>query len=131
MSPANMVAKRRSVDGEKDAYLGAQALVNINNPKVGDNQYSTAQIWVEGGPSDHVSTLQAGWAVSPQLLGDNQTRLFVNSNPDVQHEEGCFNLQNCHRLLQFNEKFSLGQAMTPVSVYDGDQYATFFYSISR
>ncbi|KAI3830964.1 hypothetical protein MKX03_010262, partial [Papaver bracteatum] len=57
-------------------------------------------------------------------------RLFVCSNADVQHEEGCFNLQNCHGLLQFDEKFSLGQAMIPVYVYDGDQYATFFYNIS-
>ncbi|KAI3944638.1 hypothetical protein MKW98_021096 [Papaver atlanticum] len=124
--PGQHVAQRRSVDGAKDAYLGAQALININNPKVGDNQYSAAKIWVEGGPSDHVSTLQAGWAVSSQLLGDNQTRLFVYSNPDVQHEEGCFNLQNCYGFLQVDEKFSLGQAITLVSVYDGDQYATFF-----
>ncbi|KAI3996133.1 hypothetical protein MKX01_031487 [Papaver californicum] len=124
--PGQHVAQRRSVDGAKDAYLGAQALIKIDNPRVGDNQYSSAQIWVEGGPPDHVSTLQAGWAVSPQLLGDNQTRFFVYSNTDVQHEQGCFNLQNCYGFLQVDETVSLGQVITPVSVYHGTQYAMFF-----
>ncbi|MCL7029195.1 hypothetical protein MKW94_017866, partial [Papaver nudicaule] len=64
--------------------------------------------------------------VSPQLLGDSKTRFFVYSNPDVQHEQGCFNLQNCHGFLQVERSISLGQEITPVSVTGGPQYALFF-----
>ncbi|KAI3894977.1 hypothetical protein MKX03_027997, partial [Papaver bracteatum] len=75
--PGQHVAQRRSVDGGKEAYLGAQALIKIDNPQVGDNQYSASQMWVEGGPSDHVSTLQAGWAVMSVYAGPQYALFFT------------------------------------------------------
>lgn len=46
-------------------YIGAQADINVWNPVVdlGDD-YTTAQIWLNGGPGDRVESVESGWMVS-------------------------------------------------------------------
>lgn len=86
-------------------YIGASGDINIWNPYVDStDDYTTAQIWLKGGPGDNFESIEAGWVVSayasfdfinieaqsftnyisifffqvnPKLYGDKLTRLFI------------------------------------------------------
>ena len=45
-------------------YVGAQGDINLWNPYVAPDDYSTAQIWLKNGPGDAFESVEAGWAVS-------------------------------------------------------------------
>ncbi|CAA0823252.1 Protein of Unknown Function (DUF239 [Striga hermonthica] len=64
---------------EGDAYYGAKATINVWNPKIQQsNEFSLSQLWILGGSfASDLNSIEAGWQVSPDLYGDNNTRLFT------------------------------------------------------
>ncbi|KAK6287216.1 hypothetical protein POUND7_013395 [Theobroma cacao] len=65
------------VDGDK--YYGAKGTMNVWEPKIQQsNEFSLSQIWILGGSfGEDLNSIEAGWQVSPDLYGDNNTRLFT------------------------------------------------------
>ncbi|KAF8380249.1 hypothetical protein HHK36_027732 [Tetracentron sinense] len=58
------VAATSTTDG---TYYGARGYINIYTPRVSDDQYSEATIWLSNGTPDQLNYIQAGWAVSHLL----------------------------------------------------------------
>lgn len=47
------------------SYIGAQGDINIWNPRVeSPDEFTTAQIWLKGGPGDAFESVESGWVVS-------------------------------------------------------------------
>ncbi|KAK6145064.1 hypothetical protein DH2020_021884 [Rehmannia glutinosa] len=85
---------------EGDKYYGAKATINVWEPKIQQpNEFSLSQIWVLGGSfGEDLNSIEAGWQVSPDLYGDNNTRLFTYwTDP----KEG-------HWWMQFGRDYVLG-----------------------
>ena len=56
--------------------MGAEAVINVWNPKTADRDYSSAQIWlVSGERLFEKNVIQAGWMVQTP---DRQTRFFIS-----------------------------------------------------
>lgn len=64
---------------EGDKYYGAKATINVWKPKIQQsNEFSLSQIWILGGSfGQDLNSIEGGWQVSPDLYGDNNTRLFT------------------------------------------------------
>lgn len=46
-------------------YIGAQADINVWDPNVeSPDDFTTAQIWLKGGPGDNFESVESGWMVS-------------------------------------------------------------------
>ncbi|KAG6520750.1 hypothetical protein ZIOFF_017810 [Zingiber officinale] len=85
-------------EGEK--YYGAKATINVWQPKVQEfNEFSLSQLWILGGSfGEDLNSIEVGWQVSPDLYGDNYTRLFTYwTDP----KEG-------HWWMQFGRDYVLG-----------------------
>ncbi|XP_020574765.1 uncharacterized protein LOC110020846 isoform X2 [Phalaenopsis equestris] len=65
------------VNGDK--YYGAKAIINVWEPNIQlPNEFSLSQLWILGGSfGEDLNSIEAGWLVSPELYGDNNTRLFI------------------------------------------------------
>ncbi|CAN1168531.1 hypothetical protein LINPERPRIM_LOCUS19255 [Linum perenne] len=86
-----------------DNFHGVNAIINIWNPIVEPNEYSSSQIWVTDGEGDKFESIEAGW---------------MN---DGYHTSGCYNLE-CAGFVQTTARLSLGaRIIGPVSTYGGDQ----------
>ncbi|XP_074349673.1 protein neprosin-like isoform X2 [Apium graveolens] len=110
------------VDGDK--YFGAQANINVWQPKVQEpTEFSLSQIWVTKGSFDagDLNSVEAGWMVSEDLYGDNNTRLFTFWTRDAYKSTGCYNLL-CSGFIQISQQMALGASISPVSSYNGAQY---------
>ncbi|XAR63369.1 hypothetical protein NMG60_11023281 [Bertholletia excelsa] len=109
------------VQGER--YYGAKATMNVWEPKIQQpNEFSLSQIWVLGGSfASDLNSIEAGWQVSPDLYGDNNTRLFTYWTSDAYQATGCYNLL-CSGFIQINNKIALGASISPVSSFRGSQY---------
>ncbi|KAG6736219.1 hypothetical protein POTOM_061054 [Populus tomentosa] len=59
--------------------------------------------------------------VSPDLYGDNRTRLFTYWTSDAYQATGCYNLL-CTGFIQINNEIAMGASIFPVSGYRGSQY---------
>ncbi|CAL9123553.1 unnamed protein product [Musa acuminata var. zebrina] len=104
------------------SYIGAKASINIWNPRVGgDDEFTTAQIWLRNGPYNSSDSIEAGWIVDPSLYGDRRTRFFVYWTTDSGRTTGCFNLL-CAGFVQTNPHVALGAAFASTSQRDGRQY---------
>ncbi|KAL5074922.1 hypothetical protein RYX36_013906, partial [Vicia faba] len=64
---------------EGDKFYGEKATINVWEPKIQQaNEFSLSQLWVLGGSfGKDLNSIEAGWQVSPDLYGDNNTRLFT------------------------------------------------------
>ncbi|KAF8407129.1 hypothetical protein HHK36_006254 [Tetracentron sinense] len=112
------------VEGKK--YYGAQASINLRNPKVEqDYEMTLSQIWVIGGRSETLNTAEAGLMVYPHIYGDSQTRLFLYWTSDNYVSTGCYNL-DCPGFVQTNGDFAMGSIIRPVSNYGVQQLALSF-----
>ncbi|KAF8407130.1 hypothetical protein HHK36_006255 [Tetracentron sinense] len=59
-------------------YYGAQASINVWNPKLEQNyEMNLSQIWVLGSRSETLNSAEAGLMAYPLTYGDSQTRLFL------------------------------------------------------
>ncbi|RZC58390.1 hypothetical protein C5167_005692 [Papaver somniferum] len=100
---------------------GIHSVINTANPKVGENQYSSAQLWVSNGPPDDINTIQAGWVEAPYLFGDSQTRFFGFFQAKNQSQTyGCYNTL-CPGFVQVDSEYTLGTVIPLVSEIGGTQ----------
>ncbi|XP_042378386.1 uncharacterized protein LOC121971277 [Zingiber officinale] len=108
-------------EGEK--YYGAKATINVWQPKVQEsNEFSLSQLWILGGSfGEDLNSIEVGWQVSPDLYGDNYTRLFTYWTSDAYQATGCYNLL-CSGFIQINNEIAMGASIYPISNYDGSQY---------
>ncbi|XP_020579032.1 uncharacterized protein LOC110023789 [Phalaenopsis equestris] len=109
------------VEGEK--YYGAKAIINVWEPKIQQfNEFSLSQLWILGGSfGEDLNSIEAGWQVSPDLYGDNNTRLFTYWTSDAYQATGCYNLL-CSGFIQINSDIAMGASISPISDYGGSQY---------
>ncbi|CAE5960224.1 unnamed protein product [Arabidopsis arenosa] len=108
---------------EGDKYYGAKATINVWEPKIQQqNEFSLSQIWLLGGSfGQDLNSIEAGWQVSPDLYGDNNTRLFTYWTSDAYQATGCYN-HLCSGFIQINSDIALGASISPVSGYRNSQY---------
>jgi hypothetical protein len=108
---------------EGDKYYGARATINVWDPKIQlSNEFSLSQLWILAGSFDgDLNSIEAGWQVSPDLYGDNNTRLFTYWTSDAYQATGCYNLL-CSGFIQINSDIAMGASISPVSNYAGSQY---------
>ncbi|OMO86609.1 hypothetical protein COLO4_21020 [Corchorus olitorius] len=103
-------------------YIGAKGDINIWNPSVEkEGEFTTAQIWLKGGPGDDFESMESGWVVNPTLYGDRQTRFFAYWTTDAYKKTGCFDL-TCSGFVQTSPKYALGAAFPNISGWFGPQY---------
>ncbi|KAI3942234.1 hypothetical protein MKW92_021080 [Papaver armeniacum] len=93
--------------GEK-VYYGGKASISVVNPRVDVDKFSTGQIWIQNGPAEELNSIEFGWAVNPQLFGDNQTRVFGLWTADGFKETGCYNML-CPGFVQIHPEYSFGE----------------------
>ncbi|CAO2832868.1 unnamed protein product [Amaranthus hypochondriacus] len=108
---------------EGDKYYGAKATINVWEPRIQQpNEFSLSQIWILGGSfGEDLNSIEAGWQVSPDLYGDNNTRLFTYWTSDAYQATGCYNLL-CSGFIQINSEIAMGASISPVSGYRSSQY---------
>ncbi|KAI3886445.1 hypothetical protein MKX03_036732 [Papaver bracteatum] len=118
-----------SVEPSVGQYYGGKTTVTIENPIVGYDQFSSAQIWVQNGPEEEINSIESGWAVHPMLFGDNATRLFSRWTADGFKNTGCYNML-CPGFVQVHPDYNFGSRITPISIYGKVSYV-FPYSVRR
>ncbi|KAJ6704640.1 hypothetical protein OIU79_009542 [Salix purpurea] len=108
---------------EGDKYFGAKATINVWEPKIQQaNEFSLSQLWILGGSfGQDLNSIEAGWQVSPDLYGDNNTRLFTYWTSDAYQATGCYNLL-CSGFIQINSEIAMGASISPVSGFRNSQY---------
>ncbi|KAG6783494.1 hypothetical protein D5086_025279 [Populus alba] len=108
---------------EGDKYYGAKATINVWEPKIQQpNEFSLSQLWILGGSfGQDLNSIEAGWQVSPDLYGDNNTRLFTYWTSDAYQATGCYNLL-CSGFIQINSEIAMGASISPVSGFRNSQY---------
>ncbi|KAJ9685885.1 hypothetical protein PVL29_017813 [Vitis rotundifolia] len=108
---------------EGDKYYGAKATINVWEPKIQQpNEFSLSQMWILGGSfGEDLNSIEVGWQVSPDLYGDNNSRLFTYWTSDAYQATGCYNLL-CSGFVQINNEIAMGASIFPVSRYHGSQY---------
>ncbi|KAF3448192.1 hypothetical protein FNV43_RR08905 [Rhamnella rubrinervis] len=84
-------------------YHGATAGICIYEPHVKSDQYSMAQVWVQGGPIAELNSIQAGWASDG----------FKNT--------GCYNAQ-CPGYVQVHPLYRPGALFQHTSFPGGSHY---------
>ncbi|KAJ3687215.1 hypothetical protein LUZ61_016379 [Rhynchospora tenuis] len=106
-----------------DKYYGARATINVWQPRIEQSsEFSLSQIWILGGSfGQDLNSIEAGWQVSPDLYGDNNTRLFTYWTSDAYQATGCYNLL-CSGFIQINNDIAMGASIYPISNYGGSQY---------
>ncbi|KAI9116488.1 hypothetical protein K1719_012655 [Acacia pycnantha] len=108
---------------EGDKFYGAKATINVWDPKIQQpNEFSLSQMWILGGSfGQDLNSVEAGWQVSPDLYGDNNTRLFTYWTSDAYQATGCYNLL-CSGFIQISNEIALGASIYPLSNYGSSQY---------
>ncbi|KAL7120736.1 hypothetical protein ACP275_02G140500 [Erythranthe tilingii] len=108
---------------EGDQYYGAKATINVWDPKIQQpNEFSLSQLWILGGSfASDLNSIEAGWQVSPDLYGDNNTRLFTYWTSDAYQATGCYNLL-CSGFIQISNEIAMGASIFPISSYHSSQY---------
>eukprot|EP00249_Psilotum_nudum_P000514 c12308_g1_i2 orf=774-1685(+) len=108
---------------EGDSYYGAKATINVWDPNIEvSNEFSLSQLWILAGSfNGNLNSIEAGWQVSPDLYGDNNTRLFTYWTNDAYRVTGCYNLL-CSGFVQISDEIAIGATISPISSYNGNQY---------
>ncbi|MCL7035474.1 hypothetical protein MKW94_015110 [Papaver nudicaule] len=118
-----------SVQPSVGIYYGGKGRVSVENPTVGPDQFSSAQIWVQNGPDEELNSIESGWTVHPMLFGDNDTRLFGRWTADGFKNTGCYNML-CPGFVQVHPQHYFGSKPENISIYGVVSYA-FLYSVRR
>ncbi|KAK1565510.1 hypothetical protein Q3G72_028349 [Acer saccharum] len=89
--------------GEK--FRGVRGIFSLYDllSGVNNDQSTTTNVWVQGGPIEHKNYITAG------------------SMADGGHSIGCFNLR-CPGFVQVHHEITPGRVLSPVSKYDGPTY---------
>ncbi|MCL7029063.1 hypothetical protein MKW94_000878 [Papaver nudicaule] len=110
-------------------YYGASARITVANPGVEQDKYSTGQIWIQKGPAEELNSIEFGWAVHPQLFGDNDTRVFGLWTADGFKETGCYNML-CPGFVQIHPEYTFGERIK-ASTYGAWVQRAFDFSVHR
>ncbi|MBA0827457.1 hypothetical protein Goarm_012239, partial [Gossypium armourianum] len=84
-------------------YTGAKADINVWNPNVESEDFTTAQVWLKAGPNDNFESIESGWT------------------KDSYKTTGCFDM-TCSGFVQTSSQYLLGGSIEPVSTEFGQQY---------
>ncbi|TYK09970.1 uncharacterized protein E5676_scaffold16G00990 [Cucumis melo var. makuwa] len=105
---------------EGDKYYGAKATMNVWEPSIQQpNEFSLSQLWILGGSfGEDLNSIEAGWQVSPDLYGDNNTRLFTYWTVSPARHSNIFPAG----FIQINSDIAMGASISPVSAYRNSQY---------
>ncbi|CAN1286349.1 hypothetical protein LINPERPRIM_LOCUS19269 [Linum perenne] len=98
-------------------YHGANAVINVWNPKVESEEFSAAQMWVTDGGGTKIESIEAGWIVTSF---NPHPSFFTYWTNDGYETSGCYNMQ-CSGFILASTKIALGARIDPVSTYGGDQ----------
>ncbi|OVA01249.1 protein of unknown function DUF239 [Macleaya cordata] len=105
-----------------ETFYGATAYINVYNPNVTQDQYSSAEIALKSGPDDLYNQIKFGWTVNPQLYGgDKSTRAFIYWTSDGAHSTGCYNTL-CPGFVQVHETYTPSTPFANTSTFGGTQY---------
>ncbi|CAN1168562.1 hypothetical protein LINPERHAP2_LOCUS27881 [Linum perenne] len=101
-------------------YHGANAVINLWNPRVESKEFSASQIWVTDGGGSKIESIEAGWMVSNYYLISHKyyPKLYVCN--DGYNTSGCYNL-HCSGFILTTTKVALGARIVPFSTYSGSQ----------
>ncbi|KAG2534430.1 hypothetical protein PVAP13_9NG064531 [Panicum virgatum] len=83
-----------------DKYYGAKVTINVWEPKIEQpNEFSLSQLWILGGSfGEDLNSIEAGWQVSPDLYGDNNTSTNNLKVPKglgtFTEQSNCYDVQN-------------------------------------
>jgi hypothetical protein len=103
------------------ANLGAHDTLAVYAPAIDANQFfSLAQHWYSAGTGANHQTVEVGWQVYPDHYGHSQPVLFIFWTPD-NYATGSYNL-DAAGFVQTNNAWTLGGAISPVSVVGGAQW---------
>ncbi|KAI3918062.1 hypothetical protein MKX01_041382 [Papaver californicum] len=95
---------------DSKTYYGGQVTMGIHNPSVSPGQFTQAQMWIQNGPDAEKNSIEIGWAVYPELFGNNITRLFSYWTADGYQQTGCFNFL-CQGFVQAHPHISFGDPL--------------------
>jgi hypothetical protein len=104
--------------------LGGNSTLSVNNPYVytpWGEVFSLSQVWYIGFNGGATQTVEAGWQVFPDRLGDEQPHLFAYYTADGYNRTGCYDY-GCGAFVQYSSSLYLGTAFSPVSSPGGAQY---------
>ncbi|KAL9246709.1 hypothetical protein vseg_020208 [Gypsophila vaccaria] len=118
-----------SIGGHDIAGVGTVAMnqglsgnINLWNPKVKPDQYSSTCIYVASENGNDTDVIQVGWMVSPTVYPNStDTRLYGYWTKDGGKSTGCYNTQ-CPGFVQTSTEVYLGTVLSPISSRDGQQY---------
>ncbi|CAN0878104.1 hypothetical protein LINGRAHAP2_LOCUS12296 [Linum grandiflorum] len=103
---------------EGSNYYGANADINVWNPRVQPNEISIAQIWVADMGGEKIETVEAGWMITPSKP---EPSIFTFWTSDGYKTTGCYDM-HCSGFVQTSSKIALGARISPVSTYGGKQF---------
>ncbi|VVB08132.1 unnamed protein product [Arabis nemorensis] len=119
----------RTFENTTKRWRGAQALFNINKPRVTQNQFSKAWIWLNYIQGNSMSSIQFGWAVHTKLYPDDRPRLTTFWMSD-QQPKGCYNALCPGGYVQIHNSIYPGLLYDQISVPGGQQH-TVHLSVSE
>ncbi|KAK9716590.1 hypothetical protein RND81_06G244000 [Saponaria officinalis] len=100
---------------------GLSGKINVWNPKVKADQYSSTCIYVASEHAGDTDVIQAGWLVSPLVYPNStETRLYGYWTSTGGKSTGCYDT-SCPGFVQTSTTVHLGQVLTSVSTRDGQQ----------
>ncbi|KMT12088.1 hypothetical protein BVRB_5g100430 [Beta vulgaris subsp. vulgaris] len=100
---------------------GAAGIINLWSPEVKPDQYSDAVIFVANDDGVVANAIVIGWTVNPLINQTFFTRLYTYWTKDSGQSTGCYNAM-CAGFVQTSQEITLGQILSPISVYWGRQY---------
>ncbi|XP_010530024.1 PREDICTED: uncharacterized protein LOC104806703 [Tarenaya hassleriana] len=106
-------------------YKEASARMSIHAPRVANNQYSRASIWVESGPTDQRNSIHFGWAAHSRIYSDSRPRLTAFWTADGYKQTGCYNTI-CPGFVQVDKQIYVGMQMLPRTSNGGPEFVSEF-----
>ncbi|KAI3874280.1 hypothetical protein MKW92_045176 [Papaver armeniacum] len=103
-----------------ETIYGASGAINVWNPRVNQDQFSSAEIALQAGSGEQINVIKFGWTVDPQLYGDNVTRSFAYWTADAGKKTGCYNTL-CPGFVQVHPKWVPDMAFVQTSKIDSSQ----------
>ncbi|MCL7038054.1 hypothetical protein MKW94_020537 [Papaver nudicaule] len=129
---SDFIKPRHYVSAQPSAekvYYGGKATIQVMNPGVDRNKFSTGQIWIQNGPAEELNSIEVGWTVHPKLFGDNQTRVFGLWTADGFKKTGCYNML-CPGFVQVHPEYSFGEYVE-AGTYGNFHQKVFHFSVHR
>ncbi|XP_026458717.1 uncharacterized protein LOC113359268 [Papaver somniferum] len=99
--------------------------MSVHGLELNNNQFISAQIWIQNGPDEEMNIIEFGWMVYPALFGDSRNLIFGYWTAYCHKQTGFFNVL-CSGFVQIHSDASLSAALEPVSVYGKDTWYTPF-----